>query len=150
MYAASLQEQFEYIILSDVVEHLAEQELLPIFGKAADLLTEAGELVIHTPNGNVDPFLPHPLPRRLLVHSFSLLRNVLARCSETDLRHAFYSQVHINVMTPDELAEMLTLTGFNDIRTHLRNDHPSPFRHLLAKFGFSSDFGLIARKRRRG
>ena len=152
MDVAGIDGRYDYIVCSDVIEHLSAAELRVMLKKCAEILKDDGSVLIHTPNGNMDVDQSkgvYLLIARLHQKIRGLYRLFFGPTpTEAELRHAYYQQVHIGVMTPREVRKILNETGFCDVRFKFRQDRPVPFGGVLAYFGISSDMGLVARRGR--
>jgi 2-polyprenyl-3-methyl-5-hydroxy-6-metoxy-1,4-benzoquinol methylase len=133
---------FDFIILSDVAEHLSPTELEALFRECIRLLKPGGCIVLHTPNGRLH-FRSSKRCRIFdLFHLWKHLRKLNAGESArmNYLEEAYYDQVHINIMTPVELRNLLNNAGFKNIRTFYRDDVPLGLNRL----GLSGSFGMTA------
>lgn len=147
----TIQGNYDYVIFSDVVEHLAMAELDKILSKVRQLLTRDGRLVIHTPNGRVrthrlgDDYLGFSLMQRIY-RGFVRIKKRIRRpqFSEQDLLHAYYSQTHINVMTPKQMKGLLERSGYANSRWFYRMDRRIPLEFILLFCGCSTDMGVVA------
>jgi 2-polyprenyl-3-methyl-5-hydroxy-6-metoxy-1,4-benzoquinol methylase len=142
--------RYDYILLSDVVEHLGESEFKGLLDVFSGLLKDDGQLLIHTPNGNVDRSASNGVYHVLVVIRESLRacwrKMVGFRSTEADLIHQYYLQTHINVMSPGTIKSLLKAKGFGRIEIVYRFDRPFFLPSLLALFGLSTDVGIIAHK----
>ena len=147
----SISECYDYVIFSDVVEHLSVTELDLILLSVRKKLKNKGGLVIHTPNGRVrhhrlkDDYLFFSFVQKIY-QGFRWFKDkvVKARVSEQDLLDAYYSQTHINVMTPKQIKRLLEFNGYNKIQWFYRQDRYFPLTSVLSFFGFSTDVGVFA------
>ena len=140
---SELSDRWDYIVMSDVVEHLSVDELKQLFSECKNLLNPHGEIVIHTPNGRMHYWNQK---RVRFFDFYHFLKHIVRMCAGRDkkmayLKDAFYDQTHINIMTPGELRRILQQQGYTQMEVIYRNDLPL----LLHKIGLSGSFGLIAR-----
>jgi 2-polyprenyl-3-methyl-5-hydroxy-6-metoxy-1,4-benzoquinol methylase len=142
-----LHKTYDYIIFGDVIEHISKSELEKVFIKATELLSESGEILINTPNARADAYGKNIFWATLtkFYRSFDSSES-RKNPSEVDLRHAYYTQTHINVMYPCELKLLLRKTGFKKSHFIFFNDSTVFMGKLLNWFGISSDMTIIAQK----
>jgi len=143
----SLDKTYDYILFGDVIEHISKIELEKVFIKATELLSGHGEILINTPNGRADAYGNNIFWSALtkFYRRFDRSENTI-NPSEIDLRHAYYTQTHINVMYPCELRSLLRKTGFKKSTFIFFNDSSVFMGRLLNIFGISSDMTIIAQK----
>jgi 2-polyprenyl-3-methyl-5-hydroxy-6-metoxy-1,4-benzoquinol methylase len=143
----SLTKSYDYIIFGDVIEHISRIELEKGLRKANELLSKGGEVLINTPNARVDPY-GNNIFWTTLSKIYRSIDTSEGRVnpSETDLRHAYYTQTHINVMYPAELRSLLKKTGFSKSNFIFYNDKPVALDGLLSGLGISTDMTIIAQK----
>jgi 2-polyprenyl-3-methyl-5-hydroxy-6-metoxy-1,4-benzoquinol methylase len=143
-------DRYDYILLSDVVEHLGESEFKDLLDVFSNLLREDGKLLIHTPNGNIDR-----AASKGVYHILVVIRESLRSCwrkltgfrsTETDLIHQYYMQTHVNIMSPARIKNLLKAKGFGRIEIIYPFDRPVLLSSLLASFGLSTDMGIVAHK----
>jgi hypothetical protein len=146
----AFKDRYDYILLSDVIEHLGEGELKDLLYVFSNLLKDDGKVLIHTPNGNVDR-----VASRGVYHVLVLIRESLRSCwrkltgfrsTEADLLHQFYLQTHINIMSPGRIKSLLKAKGFGQTKIYYRFDRPILLPSLLASIGLSTDMGIVAHK----
>jgi 2-polyprenyl-3-methyl-5-hydroxy-6-metoxy-1,4-benzoquinol methylase len=143
--------RYDFIACSDVVEHLSLDELRAMLKKCAEILKDEGSILVHTPNGNMDT--DQSRGAYWLIAKLRDIARIIYRrltgvaATELELKHAYYQQVHIGVMTPDKLKKILHEAGFADVRFTFRQDRAVPFGGILASLGISSDMGLVARRK---
>ena len=132
----------DYIILSDVAEHLSVSELKKLFELFSRKLNEKGRLIVRTPNGYLNPMCRNKLVLADVIYNIKLLRTFFF--SEYDqlniLTNTYYSQTHINVMTPSELSALLKQAGFDNVNVTYFRDLPLG----LNKLRLSGSIGVIA------
>ena len=87
--------KFDYIVLSDVIEHLSDRELDRIMKKCKCILNESGEILMHTPNAlNECAKNDSNLYSRFIFGINHLLtRKVFTKSVE----QIYYEQAHINL-----------------------------------------------------
>ena len=91
----SSKQEYDYIILSDVIEHLSDRELRKLMNTCHELLSEGGELVMHTPNGlNRNCQTDSTLFSRLYYRVYS---GVTGQKYKKNFEQLYYEQAHINV-----------------------------------------------------
>ena len=142
--------QFDFIIFSDVVEHLSKDELDVVLSKANTMLPPNGQLLIHTPNGNVDPVWSegfYLILAACLKAAMDLTDRIIGRVkTEYDLQHSYYMQTHMNVMTPRRIKSVLRKNGFGGMWFMFRQDREIVLGDLLAALHLSTDMGITAHK----
>jgi 2-polyprenyl-3-methyl-5-hydroxy-6-metoxy-1,4-benzoquinol methylase len=138
-----LAEHFDYIIFSDVIEHLSDEELSKIFKKCYEILNEDGEIIIHTPNGRSSKYKYCKERIKLfdVYYRFKHIYRILFTDKEQYLKDSFYDQTHINVMGPKKLKSLLEKCNFSIINIHYANDMPLK----LNKLGLGT-IGAIVKK----
>jgi len=139
----SIAGEYEYIVLSDVIEHLSLNESERMLQKCRTLLSKNGELLIHTPNGRASRYSAEYRILYLICSYFNKLVRRPER-SLDDLKSAYYMQMHINVMGPTQLKKLLRRNGFRKLAFHFR----SPDYRTLSKYIDSiicHDMGVICR-----
>jgi len=144
---SSIKESFDYILFIDVVEHLSKKELVIFLKKAYSLLNKNGKVIIHTPNGLSDinvrrgiTFLQYPL----IIYDF--FKHLFQPYTFLDVVGAYYTQTHINVMTPSELKKLLQQTKFRNIKIIFRDNKKGVIANLRKHLNISPDMGIIAEK----
>lgn len=106
------QNKYQFILLGDVSEHLADSELVPLLKKVRQLLAPRGELLIHTPNGLA-------VCNDTDTNFLQMLFKVYLRCAkgwrgmERSIEQLYYGQVHINIKSFRQLKSLLSQCGFN-------------------------------------
>ena len=130
-----------------ISKNAGKNELEKILIKATELLSDHGEILINTPNARADAYGNNLFWSALtkFYRSFSRSENTI-NPSEIDLRHAYYTQTHINVMYPCELRSLLRKTGFKQNHFIFFNDSNILLGKLLNWLGISSDMTIIAQK----
>jgi 2-polyprenyl-3-methyl-5-hydroxy-6-metoxy-1,4-benzoquinol methylase len=83
-------ENFDVIFALDFVEHFHKNELVEIFDLVNSKLKNGGLFIIHTPNGQ------GLMPNRVIWGDIT----------------------HFTIFTPDSLAQMLRIAGFNSIKSY--------------------------------
>jgi 2-polyprenyl-3-methyl-5-hydroxy-6-metoxy-1,4-benzoquinol methylase len=139
----SIDGKYNYIVLSDVIEHLSLNESEETLQKCRTLLSKNGELLIHTPNGRATRCSSEYRILYLICSSFKRLIRRPER-SLDDLKSAYYMQMHINVMGPTQLKKLLRRNGFRKLVFHFR----SPNYRTLCTYIDSIicyDMGVICR-----
>jgi 2-polyprenyl-3-methyl-5-hydroxy-6-metoxy-1,4-benzoquinol methylase len=143
-------DRYDYVLFSDVVEHLGEGEFKDLLDVCSNLLKDDGKLLIHTPNGNIDRAASKGAYRVLVVIRESLRscwRKLTGfRSTEADLIHQYYTQTHVNIMSPGRIKNLLKAKGFGRIEIVYRFDRPVLPSSLLACLGLSTDIGIVAHK----
>ncbi len=116
----SIAGRYEYVVLSDVLEHLSWNEAERMLQKCRTLLSKNGELLIHTPNGRASRYSTE---YRMLYLIGSYFKGLIGRPERSldDLRSAYYLQMHINVMGPTQLKKLLRRNGFRKFAFHFRS-----------------------------
>lgn len=101
-----------YVTLNDVVEHLSDRELVPLLRKVWELLSDEGEVIIHTPNGLAlcNDTASDSL-QRLYKTYLRLFRGW--KGFERTVDQLYYDQVHINIKSYKEIARLLHYCGFS-------------------------------------
>lgn len=102
---------FDYVFMTDIVEHLYPTELQQCFDECKRVLKPGGKLIVHTaPNRWYNdfgyPFWEQPV-NKVLNRIFR--QNLLTRPIRTELDH----KVHINEQTIFSLKKYLIKAGFN-------------------------------------
>jgi 2-polyprenyl-3-methyl-5-hydroxy-6-metoxy-1,4-benzoquinol methylase len=134
----SFESPFDYVVLNDVMEHLSDRELQPLFDKIADILNPSGEIIIHTPNGLA---LCNETDWSVLQFIYKAYLRLSKRfnCCERTVRQIFYDQVHINIKSYKQLRTFLSHIGFRS-KVLYDDYHASVFRSVL-----STNMLIIAR-----
>lgn len=135
---------FNYIVLSDVVEHISKNELKILLNNLKRYLVTGGEIIVHTPNGYTHEWGPN---RRRIFDLYFFIKNTWMYFKSKDLKlekikQAYYDQVHINIMTPKELKIIMMESGFNDFEIK----YVDIFFQLLLRFKISGSFWLKCKK----
>jgi 2-polyprenyl-3-methyl-5-hydroxy-6-metoxy-1,4-benzoquinol methylase len=132
----------DYVVLTDVVEHLSIGELKFIFEVFRQKLNKNGRIVISTPNGYLNPICNKRLILADILYYIKLIKSCFY--SEYDqintLINAYHEQTHINVMIPPDISFLLKQAGFSNITITYLNDVP----FNLNKLGLSGCVGVIA------
>jgi len=104
-------EKFNFIILNDVTEHLSDKELTLLFTKIRHLLTQDGEVIIHTPNGIA---LCNDTDSSVLQILFKLYLRLFKgwKGFERSVEQLYYHQTHINIKSYREYKKILTSLGY--------------------------------------
>ena len=89
------QEKFDYILMSDVVEHLSDGELHNIIRKCGILLKEDGRIIMHTPNG-LNEYCQSDMTFCSRIFFF-LYHKITKTEYSKGAKQIYYEQVHINV-----------------------------------------------------
>ena len=135
---------FDVIFMLDIVEHLAQDDLLSVFRQVHKTLRPNGRLIIHTmPNLNYYKY-GYPLYR------FGM--RAFGRKLPKDARDRFYhGKVHVNIQSPKSLRDNLRTSGFQKINVKL-TQLSGPFaKRLLCsiiplKYIIANDIIAIAEK----
>jgi 2-polyprenyl-3-methyl-5-hydroxy-6-metoxy-1,4-benzoquinol methylase len=87
---------FDYIILNDIIEHLADNELITLFTNIIAILSKGGEIIIHTPNGLA---LCNDTDTNLVQNLFKTYARIFAgwKGHERTIEQMYYDQTHINI-----------------------------------------------------
>jgi 2-polyprenyl-3-methyl-5-hydroxy-6-metoxy-1,4-benzoquinol methylase len=139
----SIDGRYDYIVLSDVIEHLSFNESEETLQKCRTLLSENGELLIHTPNGRATRYSSEC---RTLYLTSSFFRRFIRRPERSleDLKSAYYMQMHINVMGPTQLKKLLRRNGFRKLVFHFRSpNHRMSYTYVDSMI--CHDMGVICR-----
>lgn len=89
------EEKFDYIILSDVIEHLSDRELEKLLYTSRKLLNDHGEIIMHTPNGlNQYSKTDKTIWEELFFYAYFRISH---QKYEKSVEQLYYEQVHINV-----------------------------------------------------
>ena len=141
--ALEIEGKYNTILLSDVVEHLCMDELEILFKKCKELLLEGGELIIHTPNGRATRYSSE---YRFIYTILSSVRNFIKPPTRDieNLKHAFFTQQHINVMGPSQIRSILSKCGFDKLEFTFRPENKW-YDKLKINSILSSDMGIICR-----
>lgn len=144
----SLTQKYDYIIFGDVVEHVSMSELNNIIKKAITLLHQRGIIIINTPNGRINPYGDELFWASLSkIYQYTLkFKNKIRHIKpdEFNLKHAYYTQSHINVMYPHQLKTLLKNNGINRIAFYFLQDKNFPLSSLFSYLGISTDMAVIA------
>ena len=139
----SIDGEYDYIVLSDVIEHLSLNESQKMLQKCRTLLSENGELLIHTPNGRATRYSSE---YRILYLISSYFKRLIKRPERSldDLKSAYYMQMHINVMGPTQLKKLLKRNGFRKLVFHFRSpDYRTSYKYIDSMI--CHDMGVICR-----
>jgi len=95
---------FDKVIMLDIVEHLAPDDLLKCLKDVRRVLKDSGHILIHTPNqwGDYVSSLYCRMSSRLRPHP--KVKTALGRCN--------YDSLHVNVLNPISLQSVLRRAGF--------------------------------------
>lgn len=105
------EEKFDYILMSDVIEHLSDSELSAIIRKCKTLLKDDGKIIMHTPNGlNEYCQSDRTLYSRLFFWIFHKSTNSKF---EKSAKQIYYEQVHINVKSYRQWKYLFRKCGYN-------------------------------------
>jgi len=109
---------FDWVVMTDVVEHLYEHELEKVYAEAYRVLKPGGILLIHTePNRHYNdityPYYCYPISR-LLVNLNHLIfgKNYPGLPHPSLLRTPMHKKMHINEATYSALMKQLSRAGF--------------------------------------
>jgi cyclopropane fatty-acyl-phospholipid synthase-like methyltransferase len=129
---SEINETFDYIVMSDVVEHLSDTELEEIFAKCRQITGTGGSIIIHTPNGRSSKYRYCRERLRIfnLYYEFKHLRRMWFGDEVVYLKDAYYDQTHINVMGPKHLTTLLHNAGFINVTISFDKDVPTFLRWL--------------------
>ena len=136
-------EKFDIIILNDVIEHLADQEIYKLLETCKMTLGKENSVIImHTPNGlNKYSQTDKTLKTKLI---YGLI-NWISRGENTKIQKSFeqlyYEQVHINVKSARKWKEIFKKRGYR-MKTIYDNEKSI----WNKKIGISSNMLLIATK----
>jgi len=137
--------QFNVILMLDIVEHLSPDDLLRVLKQVYSHLKPGGRLIIHTmPNLNYYRW-GYPIYRGLL--------KIFGKNLPKDPRDRFYhGEVHVNIQTPKSLYSYLHNSGFDDITVNLTQLSGSKIKIFLCrlfplKFILANDIIAIAKKK---
>ena len=98
--------KYDFVILNDISEHLSDNELTSLLIKISKILSETGEILIHTPNGlafcnDTDSnFI-----KRL--YKLSLIVFKKAQTIVKTKEQLYYEQMHINIKSYRQLKRLL-------------------------------------------
>ncbi len=99
---------FDRILLLDIVEHLHDYELIPLFNKLKTLLSSEGFIVIHT------------LPNRWVYDiTYSRMMRIIMPWLVKNPRSEKEQAIHVNEMTITHLDQLLLFCGY-DRRIYLK------------------------------
>jgi len=137
----SIAGKYDYLVLSDVIEHLSWSESEEALQKCRTLLSKGGELLIHTPNGRATRYSEE---FRILYLIGSCLNRLIRRPTRSldDLKSAYYLQMHINVMGPTQLKKLLRRNGFRDLTFYFRSPDNRRFFPFIDSI-ICHDMGVI-------
>jgi 2-polyprenyl-3-methyl-5-hydroxy-6-metoxy-1,4-benzoquinol methylase len=140
---SSIDGRYDYIILSDFIEHLSMHELNRLLSKCRVLLTENGSLLIHTPNGRLTRLCSE---YRVLYLIGSFIRKIMRKQKRSldDLKDAFFKQSHINVMGPKQLRNVLKKNRFRKCKITFRYSRKPRLIFRIGSF-MSQDMGAVCR-----
>ena len=127
-YSITVREEFNYIFMIEVWEHMYDHQLIPLLTKIRSLLTKNGMLILTTPNAFYINFL-YPL-KRIMNIPFNLVKFPLRtlrgkwrpKSAEDFFQHVFKVKefddpdrdaMHINISTPIKIKKMLEHAGFS-------------------------------------
>ncbi|MFH1857227.1 MAG: methyltransferase domain-containing protein [Candidatus Omnitrophota bacterium] len=157
-----LEEGFDCCFLTDIVEHLTDEQLYGLFSELRKYLSANGRIIIHTaPNINWIRF-EYPLKRFLTIPSTiikritgkkpftaprqaNFLRKIIAYldlCYTRDY-YNYSPRMHINEQSPAFLKKLLRKTGF-DCKIWCE-DGSSNFISILCKRFWGPDIWAVAR-----
>jgi len=104
-------EQFDFVVLNDVTEHISDDELDALLRSIAALSRSSTQLVIHTPNGlGLGNGTSHNW-FTLLYRGYARLRSGFVGL-ERGVEQLYYDQLHINIKSFPELRRALSRWGF--------------------------------------
>jgi len=97
--------------MNDVFEHLSDEELSHLFNNLKSLLSNNGEVVIHTPNGlalcnDTDQTLSSIFYKAY----YKIFKNWKGQ--ERTAEQIYYDQVHINIKSYPKMKRFLKNLGF--------------------------------------
>lgn len=120
-------EHFSVVFMCDIVEHLAQDDLLVVLSRVYHCLQPNGKLIIHTmPNMNYYRF-GYPVYR--------LLSRLVGNNLPKDPRTRFYrGETHINIQTPNSLKLSLKKAGFSNPSISLKQLSGNAFKRFLCQF----------------
>lgn len=140
------EKRYDFIIFSDVVEHISQEELREIITDLKKHMSNNCSLIFHTPNGLIHKSCPKRI-RLFDIYHLSKILLLKIKGSEKQklekLKSAYYDQVHINIMTPKELKNILKKEGFSDFKTKYYNKKG---KSLFKKLKSTGSFWLICQK----
>lgn len=135
---------FDTIFMLDIVEHLAQNDLISVFRQVNKCLKPGGRLIIHTmPNLNYYKY-GYPIYRFVM--------GILGKKLPKDARDRFYhGEVHVNIQTPKSLRENLKNSHFDIINVKLTQISGSKFKKLFCslvplKYILANDIIAVAEK----
>jgi len=105
-------ERFDYVVMNDVVEHLSDGELTPLFIELKELLNRDGEILLHTPNGLA---LCNDTDRSFVQIVYKLYLKYFCGWAgfNRTAEQLYYDQVHINIKSFPQLRKFLSVLGFS-------------------------------------
>lgn len=138
---------YDYIIFSDVVEHISFKELEEIVISLNSYLTKNGKLIFHTPNGLFHESCPERLK---VIDIYFFIKNFIIFNTKSEnykiqrLKSAYYDQVHINITTPTELKKHLMRYGYTNFEVSLFDPYATSLMEKLKSIG---SFWMICEKK---
>jgi len=103
---------FDYIVLNDVTEHLSDVELDKLFSSIYNLLSEDGQIIIHTPNGlALCNETDSSFIQKLYTYYLKFFKNYQG--FERSTEQIYYDQVHINIKSFKQLKSFLSKYKFS-------------------------------------
>jgi len=135
---------FDAIFMLDIVEHLAQDDLISVFTQVLHCLKPGGRLIIHTmPNLNYYKY-GYPI--------FRFIMRILGKNLPKDARDRFYhGEVHVNIQSPKSLRENLRISGFDEVKVKLTQISGSKWKRFACsiiplKYIIANDIIAIAKK----
>jgi cyclopropane fatty-acyl-phospholipid synthase-like methyltransferase len=135
---------FDTVFMLDIVEHLAQEDLISVFHQVYQCLKPGGKLIIHTmPNLNYYKY-GYPI--------FRFIMYLLGKKLPKDARDRFYhGEVHVNIQTPKTLRKNLHKAGFNLIHVKLTQISGSKLKRFFCsivplKYIIANDIIAVAKK----
>ncbi|MBG0784430.1 MAG: methyltransferase domain-containing protein [Anaerolineaceae bacterium] len=135
---------FDIIFMLDIVEHLAQDDLISVFRQVHHCLKPGGRLIIHTmPNLNYYKY-GYPI--------FRFAMGLIGKKLPKDARKRFYhGEVHVNIQSPKSLRENLSTAGFDTIHVKLTQISGSWAKRFVCsiiplKYIIANDIIAVAQK----
>jgi len=103
-------EKFDYVVLSDITEHLSDSELDNLFTNLKKFIDHNSEIIIHTPNGMA---LCNNTDTDIFQKIILFLKKLKGwKGYYWSIDELYYSQAHINVKSHRQLRFFLNKHGF--------------------------------------
>lgn len=119
-------DQFDVVFMLDIVEHLAQDDLLKVLRQVYHTLRKGGRLIIHTmPNINYYRW-GYPVYRTFM--------GVLGKKLPKDPKERFYhGECHVNIQSPKSLRKNLQAAGFRKFQVTLTQLSGSKFKKFFCR-----------------